>query len=172
MQDLLDQIKSEAPTILVVQSAFLLALVAALWRQGLRLKRIEAARSTLLRSVSGENLEEMMDRHLREQVRLEGRVESVEGRLGVVEHEMARSKRHLGVVRYDAFDDVGGHQSFAMAVLDDKGDGAVVNGVVGRSDVRVFCKTLVRGESERGLAPEESEAIRRAREQDRTAVRR
>ncbi|MCW5941014.1 MAG: DUF4446 family protein [Fimbriimonadaceae bacterium] len=168
----MDQIRSEAPTILVVQSAIILALCGALWRTGSRLRRIEGARGTLLRNVSGENLEEMMDRHLREQVRLEGRLEGVEGRLGVVEHEMGRSKRHLGVVRYDAFDDVGGHQSFALAVLDDKGDGAVVNGVVGRSDVRVFCKNLVRGESERGLAPEEAEAIRRARDQDRVAVRR
>ena len=79
-----------------------------------------------------------------------------------LEAELAVSKRHLGVVRYDAFEDVSGSQSFALALYDDSGNGAIVNGVVGRTDSRVYCKPLVNGRSERNLSQEEQRAIRDA----------
>jgi hypothetical protein len=87
---------------------------------------------------------------------LQKRVEDLEDR-------MTRAKSQLGLVRYDAFDDVGGAQSFALALYDDRGDGMVLSGIVGRMDSRVYCKPLVNGRSERDLSQEEQRAIREAR---------
>lgn len=161
MQDFLDQVAGASSTWILALSALSLVLTVMVLRQGARLRRMETSRSTLLRRVTGENLEEMMDRHLREQVRLEGRLESLEERTGIVEKQLARSKRHMGVVRYDAFPDVGGHQSFVLAVLDDHGEGAILNGLVGRNDIRVFCKPL-NGDVRTTLSHEEEQAIAQA----------
>jgi hypothetical protein len=69
----------------------------------------------------------------------------------------------LGLVRYDAFEDVGGSQSFALAIYDENGDGAILTSIVGRADCRVYAKPLVKMQSERKLSQEEQRAINDAR---------
>jgi len=68
----------------------------------------------------------------------------------------------VGLVRYDAFEDVGGRLSFSCAMLNDDGDGVVVTSINGRQDTRVYAKPVYRGESEHNLSDEEAAAIREA----------
>lgn len=75
---------------------------------------------------------------------------------------LGRSARHVGVVRYDAFEDMGGQMSFSAAVLDDQGDGMVITAINGRTEARTYAKTVEGGESDFNLSPEESKAISEA----------
>jgi hypothetical protein len=77
--------------------------------------------------------------------------------------EAAGALRHLSVVRYDAFDDMGGHLSWSLALLDDSGDGVVLTSIHGRSDARTYAKNVSAWKSEQQLSPEEQEAISHAR---------
>ncbi|HEX9123536.1 MAG TPA: DUF4446 family protein [Actinomycetota bacterium] len=70
--------------------------------------------------------------------------------------------RHVGLVRYDAFEDVGGRLSFSCALLDDHGSGVVVTSINGRQDTRVYAKPVTEGRSSYNLSVEEEEAIRQA----------
>jgi hypothetical protein len=70
--------------------------------------------------------------------------------------------QRVGLVKFDAFDDVGGGLSFALALLDDKGSGVVVSSLYGRTDSTVYIKDVSRGGSSHELTPEEKEAISRA----------
>ncbi len=117
----------------------------------------------LLQGSRGDNLETLLYDHLRERLLLEEQVRSLKDRADRLEELQKSSKRFVGLVRYDAFEDVGGSQSFALAVYDDQGNGAVITSIVGRSDCRVYCKPLVNGRSERDLSQEEQRAIREAR---------
>jgi hypothetical protein len=78
--------------------------------------------------------------------------------------------RHVGLVRYDAFEDVGGRLSFSCALLDDLGNGVVVTSINGRQDTRVYAKPIVEGASQYNLSIEEEEAIRKALAGPREAV--
>jgi hypothetical protein len=78
--------------------------------------------------------------------------------------------QHVGLVRYDAFEDVGGRLSFSCAMLDDHGTGVVVTSINGRQDTRVYAKPIVDGRSQYNLSIEEEEAIRRALAEPREAV--
>jgi len=118
---------------------------------------------TLLSGTSGDNLEKMLYDHLRERMRMEEEIEALKTRTKDLERRLNENKGHLGLVRFDAFDDVGGNQSFALALYDDQGNGAVLNSIVGRSDCRVYCKPLLNGRSERDLSQEEQRAIREAK---------
>ncbi len=71
--------------------------------------------------------------------------------------------RHLAVVRYDAFGDVGGHLSWSLALLDDHGDGVLLSSIHGRSEARSYAKNVRGWTCEQQLSPEEDEAITRAR---------
>jgi hypothetical protein len=86
-------------------------------------------------------------------------VQDIEGRVTGLERKVQKSKRHVGLVRYDAFPDIGGHQSFAIAIYDDNGDGAVVSSIIGRADCRVYGKPILNGKAERNLTNEEQQAI-------------
>jgi len=67
--------------------------------------------------------------------------------------------RHLAVVRYDAFGDMGGHLSWSLAVLDDAGHGVVLTSIHGRSEARSYAKSIAGWTCEQQLSPEEEEAI-------------
>lgn len=79
--------------------------------------------------------------------------------------------RHVGLVRYDAFEDVGGRLSFSCALLDDHGTGVVVTSINGRQDTRVYAKPITNGKSGYNLSIEEEEAIARALAEPREAVK-
>jgi len=71
--------------------------------------------------------------------------------------------RHLAVVRYDAFGDMGGHLSWSVALLDDGGHGVVLTSIHGRSEARTYAKSISGWTCEQQLSPEEEEAIDHAR---------
>ncbi len=70
-----------------------------------------------------------------------------------------RSVQRTGCVRFDAFDDVGGRQSFSLALLDAEGTGFLLSGVHGRDGCRVYAKPLTEGASAVPLSDEEREAL-------------
>ncbi len=74
--------------------------------------------------------------------------------------EVSEALRHLAVVRYDAFGDMGGHLSWSMALLDDGGDGIVLTSIHGRSEARTYAKNVAGWTCDQALSPEEDEAIK------------
>ena len=77
--------------------------------------------------------------------------------------EATDALRHLAVVRYDAFGDMGGHLSWSLALLDDGGDGVVLTSIHGRSEARTYAKSIAGWSCDQQLSPEELEAIEHAR---------
>ena len=77
--------------------------------------------------------------------------------------EAATALKHLAVVRYDAFGDMGGHLSWSLALLDDHGDGAVLTSIHGRNEARTYAKSITGWTCEQQLSPEEEAAVGQAR---------
>ena len=77
--------------------------------------------------------------------------------------EASDALRHLAVVRYDAFGDMGGHLSWSLALLDDGGNGVVLTSIHGRSEARTYAKSIGGWTCEQQLSPEELEAVEHAR---------
>jgi hypothetical protein len=75
---------------------------------------------------------------------------------------VARAVQRVGLVRFDAFEDLGGMLSFAVALLDAGGSGVVLSSINGRNETRIYAKPIERGTSRIHLSGEEEEAIRRA----------
>ena len=77
--------------------------------------------------------------------------------------DSADALRHLSVVRYDAFTDMGGKLSWSVALLDDHGNGVVLTSIHGRSDSRTYAKAIAGWVCEQPLSPEEQDAVTHAR---------
>jgi hypothetical protein len=78
--------------------------------------------------------------------------------------------QRVALLRYDAFEDVGGRLSFSCALLNERGDGVVMTSINGRQDTRVYAKPVHGGTSGHNLSEEEEQAIRLAMERPRERV--
>ena len=85
------------------------------------------------------------------------------GDLAALRADIAQALRHVAVVRYDAFGDMGGRLSFSAAVVDHRGDGLVFSAIHARGESRTYAKGVVGGGSDATLTPEEQQALAAAR---------
>lgn len=113
----------------------------------------------------------VLEGHARQIQRLEAAVRSLNATDRRQEGLIEGAVRHVGLVRYDAFEDVGGRLSFSCALLDDHGNGVVVTSINGRQDTRVYAKPITDAKSRYNLSVEEEEAIRQALAGPREAVK-
>jgi hypothetical protein len=90
-------------------------------------------------------------------------LEGLRGEVQALRVEATEALRHLAVVRYDAFGDMGGHLSWSMALLDDGGNGVVLTSIHGRSEARTYAKNIATWSCDQAMSPEEEEAVKFAR---------
>ena len=90
-------------------------------------------------------------------------VDSLRAEVQSLRDDSVQSLRHMAVVRYDAFGDMGGHLSWSMALLDDEGDGVVLTAIHGPTDARTYAKNITGWSCDQPLSPEETDAVATAR---------
>ena len=102
-------------------------------------------------------------------VTLQGRVDDLHRAVDEVAAGLQRVDRRVdgvvaksSIVRYDAYENTGGHQSASLALLDSARTGVVVTAIQGRDYARIYMKELDRGRASVDLSPEEAEAVERA----------
>jgi hypothetical protein len=141
-----------------------IVVVLAIW-----LAFVHRASATLRRRLrrvlpEGEStsLDQILDRHAHDIDELSTRLEALNKLHHELEAIMHRAIQKVGVVRYNPFNDTGGDQSFAIALLDSQGNGIVVSSLHSRTDTRVFAKPVQSGRSRYPLSDEEQDAIRKA----------
>jgi Protein of unknown function (DUF4446) len=139
-------------------AAAALAVTAAMY---LKLRRLRRAQTVLL----GGGKEDMVDFA----VSLQGRIDDLHGAVDEVATGLSRVDRRVdacvsktSIVRYDAYEGAGGHQSASLAFLDSARSGVVVSAIQGRDYARIYVKELDRGKAPVALSPEELEAVERA----------
>jgi len=136
----------------------ILAVVVTL--QGRRLSNAMKAYRALAGDTQGGSLTQLLDRHLGTVVEVGARLEELAKLHEYLEVRSRGSLQHIGLVRFNPFEDTGSDQSFAIALLDDRRDGIVISSLHGRGTTRLFAKPVEAGESKHALSDEESQAIK------------
>ena len=146
--------------ILLALAALLLLLLLAWLGMALRLRRLNRQLTALTRGSEGRNIEEVLSAHLDTVHTTVKRMEVLEQAVAVLQAQMPSCLQHAHLIRYDAFEDVGGEQSFSLALLDARGNGVVLTSVYSRMDVRVYAKAIQDGRASHALSDEESRVLR------------
>ena len=140
--------------------AAVLALIAVLWVVT-RVRRVRAGQAVLL----GDCKTDLVDFA----VSLQGRMDDLHGAVDEVAAALARVDRRVdgsvtnrSLVRYDAYEGAGGHQSASIAFLDAGRSGIILTAIQGRDYARIYVKELDRGRPNVALSPEEQEAVEKA----------
>ena len=131
------------------------------WWAAVRVRRVREAQRQLL----GGGRRDLVDFA----VSLQGRIDDLHRAVDEVAAGLSRVDRRVdgcvsktSIVRYDAYEDTGGHQSASLALLDSARSGVVVTAIQGRDYARIYMKELERGRAAVALSPEEQEAVERA----------
>ena len=106
-----------------------------------------------------ENLKEV----LTELKGLEGNFEKISKELEELRRESRFWVRKIGIVRFNPFSEVGGDQSFSIALLDANNSGVVISSLYSRQENRIYGKPIKNGKSEYQLSEEENQAIEKAK---------
>ena len=147
-----------------VLAALVLLLLIGFLVQSARLGRAVRDYRELVRGTDGSTLHDRLVGSAEQAVKASERMTQIEQFQGTIDGRTRRSLQHVGLVRFNPFEDTGSDQSFAIALLDDARDGVVISSLHGRSNTRVFAKPIKDGGSEHTLSDEESQAIRIALE--------
>ena len=131
-----------------------------------QLRRVRAAQSALLGEAGTQDLVAHaleLEREFRLfQDATQDTVDAVNERVGQAEGRLDGTIAYRGLVRYDAYNEMSGHQSTSIALLDATRSGVVVSSIHHREQARVYAKQVRDGEAELELSPEEAEAVRLA----------
>ena len=141
-------------------AAAAVALLVALVHY-LTLRRVRKAQLVLL----GGGKDDLVDFAVSLQARIDDlhrAVDEMSAALGQVDRRVDDTVSKTAIVRYDAYENSGGHQSASVAMLDSSRTGVVLSAIQGRDYARIYVKELDRGRASVALSPEELEAVERA----------
>jgi len=152
---------NEAAAVALAGIVVALAGVALAWVAWVRVRRLREAQRMLI----GGGRKDLVEFA----VSLQGRIDDLHRAVDEVAAGLTRVDRRVdgtlansAIVRYDAYEDTGGHQSASLALLDGSRSGVVVTAIQGRDYARIYMKELERGRPSVALSPEEQEAVERA----------
>ncbi len=127
-----------------------------------RTRKTDSRLRGITRGAEGSSLEAVLDAHLDKVYDVSRELDELAARLAILEGAQRKAFQRVGLVRYNPFEETGGNQSFALALLDAVGDGWVLSSLHARSGTRVYAKAIKAGKADAALSEEETAAITRA----------
>ena len=145
---------------------FLLILIVILFvlyvNVTMKYNRLKSSYTTFMRGKDGKTLEESMMSGFSDVEAILKYTKQNRTDIQKLNKKMEKSYQKLGIVKYDAFNEMGGKLSFALAMLDNNNTGWIINAMHSREGCYTYVKEIVKGESYVELAEEEAEALDKA----------
>ncbi len=145
--------------VLSIMVLILLSITVSLYR---RMKRYEAAHLSLKTYLTGKSIDSLLEEYLGSVEITKQQISECLLRLGKTENKLRRAVDRAEMVRFSAFENMGSELSFALALLNQEGNGVVLSSINNRDESRVYAKPVVAGKSSYNLSVEEQDVIAKA----------
>ena len=163
MEMLMDFLRTD--TFLIIISVILCILVIDFIILLVKLFSINKKYKTFINKLGdGNNIEEDLENYMYRVERVEKQNAEIRGLINTIDTNMENCIQKIGIVRYNAFKDTGSDLSFALAMLDEKNNGVVLNGIYSREMSNIYAKPVENGKSTYTISEEEQQAIQKAME--------
>lgn len=161
MENILELLKTD--NFLIVLSVIVILLIIGLVVVIIKFNKISRKYTEFMKKLgNGKNLEEDLENYMYRVERVEKQNAEILNYIKNVDNDLSKCIQKIGIVRYNAFQDTGSDLSFALALLDEKNNGVVLNGIYSREMSNIYAKPVKDGKSQYTLSEEEQEAIKRA----------
>lgn len=163
MKNVLRMLDLYRDQIMIGLIVFSLILFLLFLTQEYRVSSLKKKYKKLLVGGSGNNLEDTLFKNIDmvNEVKLE--MKNINEKVELLNEKVKSSIQRVGIIRYNAFDDMGSDLSFSLALLDENNTGLVISNLYGRNESISYGKPVINGESEYKLSIEEIQAIDRAK---------
>lgn len=159
---ILDSLGFDPGIILIVMMAIMVFVLIYMVRVSMKLTRFLKKYRIFMRGKDAVSLEKAFTQKFLEVDRLMEINKIQAGEISRIKEILSRTTNKIGIVKYDAFPDVGGKLSFALAMVDESNTGFVLNAIHSREGCYTYVKEIVKGESYIVLGQEEKDALRQA----------
>ena len=139
-----------------------LVLIVIVLNMSLGIHRLNRKYAMFMKGADGQSLERAFAQKMKNVDHLSEANDENNEQLYILKKHLDKTLTKYGIVKYDAFDDVGGKLSFALAMLDSKNTGFILNAIHSRDNCFFYIKEIVNGESYILLSSEETDALRKA----------
>ena len=148
---------------IVILLIILVAVMAVVTvSMSIRLSRLTRRYRLFMKGKDGQSMEKAFGQKFREIEKLMKISENQQHDIQELKRKQGKTLTRYGIVKYDAFDDVGGKLSFALAMLDRSNTGFILNAIHSRDNCFLYIKEIVKGESYIMLSDEEIRALQQA----------
>lgn len=141
----------------IVATILLLIIIIVIMAKHSKLKKTY---NKFMSGSNGESLESEVMGRFTDIEKIKSQIETMDGRLKVIDDTLLSTYQKVGIIKYDAFKEMGGKLSFAIALLNETNDGFILNSMhSSREGCYTYIKEIIKGESFIMLAEEEKEAL-------------
>ncbi len=110
----------------------------------------------------GENIYDMLQQYVKNVEDIKAENSEIERYCEKLENDSKYNLKKIGLIRYNAYKDTGSELSFALAILNEKNTGIVLNGIYGRDISNIYAKPITEGKCTYALSKEEEQALKQA----------
>ena len=162
MSSLLESLQSHSGILMVLLLIVVIILLICVFNLSLGLNRLNRKYTLFMKGKDGQSLERLFKRKFDLIEKLVRSTDDNGEEIDKIWKVMDKSLNKYGIVKYDAFEDMGGKLSFVLAMLDKNNTGFLLNAIHSRENFFLYIKDIVNGESYVVLSEEEVEALRQA----------
>ncbi len=164
MEDIMQNITIESVA-LVAAAEFILIIILLIISMvnNSKIRKLKSKYDNFMQGSGDQNIEQVVENYQSKVLEVLKKGKDIETEINKVERTLIKCVQKIGIVRYNAFDDVGSDLSFVVALMDGNEDGVLINGVYSRDNTTVYSKPLKAGKSNVALSSEEMKAIETAK---------
>lgn len=170
MTQFINLIKENDAYIIIGLVVLVIALIAVVIYNMIAFNKLKKKHEAFLTGRDGNNLEEVVLRRFKEIDTLKVQAKNNKASIDAINEEMLSVYKKVGIVKYDAFNEMGGKLSFALAMLDKCNNGYLINAMHSREGCYTYIKEIVKGESYITLCDEEKKALTEAINSDSNVI--
>ncbi|AUS98489.1 hypothetical protein CDQ84_09595 [Clostridium thermosuccinogenes] len=163
MESLLSYFSAEVLLVFAVNLLLIVLLLILNISNRKKIKKLYDKYSRFTNDFGDVNIEQLLEKCIDELKVVSGKSKSIENHINNVERNLIQCVQKVGVVRYNAFEDVGSDLSFSVALLNGNNDGIVLSSIYSRDNSIVYAKPITAGKSKYTLSAEELQALEIAR---------
>lgn len=161
MENILEFIKTDL--YLLIVSGIIIFMFILYIANSIKLSKIRKEYKKFMEKVgNGNNIEEILDKHIEKINKTIAKNDELEKFCVKVDTDIKHCIQKVGIYRYNAYKDTGSDLSFTLALLDEKNNGVVLNGIYSRDMSNIYAKPIENGNSPYKMTEEENEAVKRA----------
>ncbi|MBE6014765.1 MAG: DUF4446 family protein [Lachnospiraceae bacterium] len=157
--EILNSIGIDPGIIMIVMAALIFILLILYIANLVKSSKLKKKYNQFMEGREGKSLEEIINKTYEKYDEVSQKVDENAENIIKINSRMKKTYQKMGMVKYDAFNEMGGKLSFSLALLDEVNDGFIINSMHSREGCYTYIKEIVKGESYIVLADEEREAL-------------